>query len=38
MQNFVQFQEIESEIELSQEFWIKQNSRAPIEIHVPKLY
>ena len=38
MQNFVQFQAIESEIELSRKFWEKRNSSAPTELYLPKLH
>ena len=36
MQNFVRFHAIESEIELSQEFWEKRNSSAPTAQYVPE--
>ena len=37
MQNFIQFHAVESEIELSQEFWENRIAAPPTELHVSKL-
>ena len=37
MQNFIRFYAIESKIELSQEFWGKQNSNTPTELYVTQI-